>query len=105
MLVQCKTGNQLSPVVAMAYMIVKLGFAPWKALSCVAYARAQVRVGTGLPQPMREAPLTCACTTQITPPVTHVRGLCVLTERLIKREARRRDKRFAELRMASLAGV
>ena len=42
---------------------------------------------------------------QVTPPITAVKGLCVLAERLVKREARRREKRFTELRMASLAGV
>ena len=42
-LIQCKTGNKQGAIVAMAYMIVKMGFAPWKALHTVAFARAQVR--------------------------------------------------------------
>lgn len=42
-LVQCRSGNQQAAIVVMAYMIVKMGFAPWKALNVCAYARPQVR--------------------------------------------------------------
>ena len=123
-LVQCRSGNQQAAVVVMAYMIVKMGFAPWKALNICAYARPQVRsyatfascadtsaaqhaqrVGFWTTRGSNTPRTLVAWHVQIVPPVTAVRGLCVLTERLIKREAKRREKRFVELRMASLAGV
>ena len=60
-LIQCSTGNQQGVIVAMAYMIVKMGFAPWKALNVCAFARAQVCRASRWRAHIRPPPLSHIC--------------------------------------------
>lgn len=106
MLIQCTSGNRQAPAVAMAYLIVKLGWAPWRALNVVAYGRPNV---TYPPYTHAEPSLTHPCfpppLCQIKPAKTAVAGLCAIAKGLVVREAKAREKRFTQLRMASLAGL